>query len=173
MEVDRKPQPKRWFLWSLLVDEDCPRYIYSIFASFGPKISVNILSVNILDPAQPENQWTRRRNEQWIRRRPCAPPKWPLGRGIATTLNGQQVDQPARLAQHEIRRITWSWKCTMHQFCRSPLESNNVCSDPSMLQRERNPHGPSRQSDLTPKKTYPLVISHSHGKWPIYRWFTY
>lgn len=88
MEVDRKPQPKRWFLWSLLVDEDiwrlCPRYIYSIFASFGPKISVNILSVNILDPAQPENQWTRKRNEQWIRRRPCAPPKWPLGRGIAT-----------------------------------------------------------------------------------------
>ena len=21
--------------------------------------------------------------------------------------------------------------------------------------------------------TYPLVIQHSHGKWPIYRWFTY
>jgi hypothetical protein len=20
---------------------------------------------------------------------------------------------------------------------------------------------------------YPLVIQHSHGKWPIYRWFTY
>ena len=20
---------------------------------------------------------------------------------------------------------------------------------------------------------YPLVIEHSHGKWPIYRWFTY
>ena len=35
-----------------------------------------------------------------------------------------QVDQPARLAQHEILWITWLfWKCTMHESCRSPKQN--------------------------------------------------
>ena len=58
--------------------------------------------------------------------------------------------------------------------CGFTIEIRRVMMDRSPVQKKTciffNPHGKIIPKNL---QIYPLVIQHSHGKWSIYRWFTY